>query len=74
MITKAKTVNRIIEQINELTNKLTEIRDEWQEKYDNASENWQEGEKGQALEEAIGNLDDLITNLEFADDAKVEEE
>jgi hypothetical protein len=74
MIPKAKTVNKIIDQINELTTKLTEIKDGWADKYDNASEKWQEGEAGQALEEAIGKLDDLITNLEFADDAKVEEE
>lgn len=74
MVPKAKTVNKIIEQINELTTKLTEIRDGWQDKYDNASENWREGDNGQALEDALGKLDDLITNLEYADDAKVEEE
>jgi hypothetical protein len=73
MIPKAKTVNKIIEKINVLTTDLTNIKDEWVDKYDNASEGWQESDNGQALEEAISKLDDLITNLEFADEAKVEE-
>ena len=40
MIPKAKTVNKIIEKINDLTTDLTNIKDEWQDKYDNASEGW----------------------------------
>jgi hypothetical protein len=71
-IPKAGRINTLIDQIAAITEELTEIRDALQEKFDNASERYQEGEKGQAMEEQIGKLDDLILDLESAEDARPE--
>lgn len=70
----AKKVNKLIDDISAITEKLTEIRDELQEKYDNMSEKRLESEAGERLEDEIGKLDDLIDNLEYADDARPEQE
>lgn len=71
-IPKAGRINTLLDKLSAITEELTEIRDLLQEKYDAMSEKRQEGEGGQALETQIGKLDDLITNLEYADDARPE--
>lgn len=43
---------------------LEELRDELQEWYDNLPENFQDGDKGQEIQEAIDALNDAIDNLE----------
>jgi len=72
--TMKKKVNKLIDKISILTAELTEIRDNLQETYDNMSEKKQESEAGETLQEEIGKLDDLITNLEYADDARPSED
>lgn len=39
------------------------IKDDEQEKFDNMPDGLQQGEKGQAIEEAVGTLDDAIATL-----------
>lgn len=70
---KGKRINKLIDKITGICEELTEIRDVMQDKFDTMSDNRQEGEAGQALENQISKLDDLICNLEFADDARPEE-
>lgn len=68
----ANKVNKIIDGIVAKAEQLAEIKDLLQEQYDNMSEKRQEGEIGEKLLEEIDKLDDLITNLEYADDARPE--
>lgn len=51
---------------------LEGLRDELQEWYDNLPENFQNGDKGQALEEAIGNLDSAIDSINDAPEEAVD--
>jgi hypothetical protein len=44
--------------------RLEMVRDAEQEALDNLPESLQQGERGQAMEEAIGNLESTISNLE----------
>ena len=44
--------------------RLEMVRDAEQEAFDNLPESLQQGERGQAMEEAIGNLENTISNLE----------
>lgn len=72
-IPKAKQINALIDKITAITEKLTEIKDELQEKFDNMSEKRQEGERGQAIENQINKLDELINGLEYAEEFRPEE-
>lgn len=49
---------------DEIKDALETLRDEEQESFDNMPEGLQQGDRGQAMEEAIGALDDAISNLE----------
>ena len=44
--------------------RLEMVRDAEQEAFDNLPDSLQQGERGQAMEEAIGNLESTISNLE----------
>jgi len=57
-------IAKIAEAISELSSKLETLRDEEQEYLDNMPESMRGGEKAQAAESAISNLEDVITNLE----------
>ena len=46
--------------------RLEMVRDAEQEAFDNLPDSLQQGERGQAMEEAIGNLESTIANLEDA--------
>lgn len=43
---------------------LEDVRDEEQEAYDNLPENLKEGERGQKMEDALGTLDTVVSDLE----------
>jgi len=45
---------------------MAEVQDEEQESFDSLPENMQEGEKGEAMEQAIAMLTDAISSLEDA--------
>ena len=51
---------------------LEEIRDEEQEAFDNLPEGLQSAERGQAMEEAAGDLDSACSDLESLRDILVE--
>lgn len=52
----------------ELTGILTDIREAEEGSYDNLPENIQYGEKGDAMQDAINALDDLISELDEDDE------
>ncbi|MFC5358132.1 hypothetical protein [Azospirillum himalayense] len=47
---------------------ISEVKDEEQEAFDNLPESFQQGERGQTMEEAISNLDDIHIAIEEARD------
>ena len=63
-------------QLQDIMSALDEIRNEEQEAYDNLPESFQYGERGDAMTDAIDNLDEAASTLEdvdsYLDDAKGE--
>lgn len=45
------------------------MRDTLQEKYDNASDKWQEGDKGQECEQNISDIEGIINELTCIEDS-----
>ena len=63
------------DKLNDLINKLEEIKaevgnaqSEEQEKFDNLSEGLQQTERGQAIEQAANDLDEVVNSLQEACD------
>lgn len=70
---RREAIQDIISSLEELKEQIEEVRDEEQEYYDNMPESLQNGDKGQAADNAIGELqsaldklDDVITHLNDA--------
>ena len=57
-----------MEAIDRLMDDIEEVQNEEQEAYDNMPENLQESERGEAIQEAIDNLDSAWSSLEEAKD------
>ena len=57
-----------MEAIDRLMDDIEEVQNEEQEAYDNMPENLQESERGEAMQEAIDNLDSAWSSLEEAKD------
>jgi len=61
---RRKRIADVQEKIAGLLEELDEIRTEEEEAYDNLPESLQESERGAAMEEAIGTLDEAYDDLE----------
>ena len=70
----AKKVNRLIDRLVAISDQLTEIADNLHEQFRAMSKRRQDSRAGKALQGEIGKLDDLIANLETAEDARPEQE
>lgn len=68
--TMKKQINKLVDDVLRIAEEMTEIKEQLQEQFDNMSEKRQEGATGEKLTAQIDKLDDLITNLEYADDAR----
>lgn len=68
--TMKKQINKLVDDVLRIAEEMTEIKEQLQEQFDNMSEKRQEGATGEKLTDQIDKLDDLITNLEYADDAR----
>lgn len=62
--TRRAILRRIAEQLAELSTAIEGERDAEQEAFDNMHENFQDGERGERAQAAIGLLDDAIAGLE----------
>jgi hypothetical protein len=58
--------------VQDAASEVESLKDELQDWYDNLPENFQQGEKGSALEENIDYLDTLQDELESADFGSIE--
>jgi molecular chaperone GrpE (heat shock protein) len=63
---QAKKADDISGQLGNIQQDVQELLDEIRDDFDNKSERWQEGEKGQAIETSINELENAIENIEGA--------
>jgi len=63
---RREQLNKIFSNIEEIVSRLETIRDEEQDAYDNLPESFQDSEKGQAAQQAIGYLEDALGELDSA--------
>lgn len=66
---RRKVLEEIIEEMDALLTKLEDVKAEEEEAYDNMPESFQEGEKGERMQEAIDNMDSAYSGLEEARDS-----
>lgn len=66
---RRKAIERISEKLEELQEEIQMLKDEEEEAYDNLPESLQDGEKGEAMQEAIEYLDNADSFIEEARDA-----
>ena len=65
---RRKEIDSVIATLEEAKERLESIRDDEQEYYDTMPENFQYGEKGEAAEETVSNLDYAIDQIDEAID------
>ena len=57
-------LSQILDALNVALNDIDEIKCEEEEKYDNLPENFQYGEKGEAIQDGISSLEDAYSYLD----------
>lgn len=65
-------LDAIREMVDQLIEEIERIKDEEQEYFDNMPESFQGGDKGQLVEEAIGNFESAIDELRNVDFGGIE--
>lgn len=62
-----KRIQLLLNQLADIRAEIETIRDEEQGKYDNMPESFQQGEKGQRLEDIVSDLDNAVDESEAAE-------
>ena len=65
---RRKLIDEVISKIDDLMADIDAIRSEEDEAYENLPIAFQEGDRGDAMSEAISNLEDAMSSLEEAED------
>lgn len=65
---RRKALDTLYQKIEALSQELNEVLDAEQEAYDNLPESLQESERGEAMYEAIDNIESALSSLEEAQD------
>ena len=65
---RRKSIERIVDKLNEIQADLTSIRGDEEEAYDNLPEGIQSSERGDSMQEAIDAMDDADGSLQEAID------
>lgn len=63
---KTKQIDSIMSKLDDVKTFFEELAATRQDSYDNKSEKWQDGDKGQEEQENISALEDIVNNLESA--------
>lgn len=66
--TRRAAIAKIVSTLEQAYADLETLRDEEQGGYDNLPESFQNGEKGEAMQEAIDNMDTALDELDSAKD------
>lgn len=65
---RRKSIQELINQMEELKSALESLQEEEQESYDNLPESFQEGGRGKQMQEAIDSLWSAVSSIEEAID------
>ena len=63
---RRKRINDIIDRLNDIQSEVVELQEEEQDAYDCLPESIQESERGEAMMDAVDNLESAASNLEDA--------
>ena len=69
---RRKSIERIVDKLNEIQADLTCVRNDEEEAYDNLPEGFQSSERGDSMQEAIDAMDDADGSLQNAIDCLTE--
>lgn len=61
---RRKRIEKVIETLKGMVDELYAIQEEEQEAYDNLPEQFQEGERGEAMQDIIDGLDMIISEID----------
>lgn len=61
---RRKSIQEVIDQLEEIKSTIETLNDEEQEAYDNLPENLQGSERGEAMSEAADNLDSAFNSMD----------
>lgn len=64
--TRRKAIQKIYDRLEELMHDIEALQEEEQEAYDNLPESLQDGERGQAMQEAADNLEYAASSIQEA--------
>jgi hypothetical protein len=64
---RRKKLDKVMEFLSQAQTLLEEVRDEEQEYYDNMPEALQSGDKGEKASTAISEMEEVLSNLEYAE-------
>ena len=65
---RRKRIEAIMDALSQAYGEIEEIRDEEEDAYDNLPENFQEGSRGDAMQDAIDNMETALAAVEEAKD------
>jgi uncharacterized coiled-coil DUF342 family protein len=60
---RRKQIDEIVGELKDIEERLQTLKDEEQETYDNMPENMQAGEKGEAMQQVVENLDSAVSSV-----------
>lgn len=67
--TRRKSIQQIIDTLTDLKENVDLIREEEQEAYDNLPESLQESDRGEAMSQAVYQMEDAMEDIDLAIDA-----
>lgn len=63
---RRKVIESLVEQLDDLKSHIEEVKDEEEEYIEMMPENLKDGERGQAAQEALDHLEEVISSLDDA--------
>jgi hypothetical protein len=70
--TRRKILDELVERLEEVKARLEEVRQDEEVSYDNLPEAFQEGSRGERMQEAISRMEDAFGSIEEAIDGLTE--
>lgn len=61
---RRKAIEKLVGRLNELRNDIESIQQEEQDAFDNMSESFQEGERGEAMQEGLDQLESAVNGVD----------
>ena len=68
--TRRKILDELVERLEEVKARLEEVRQDEEESYDNLPEAFQEGSRGERMQEAISRMEDAFGSIDGLTEAR----